>query len=202
MTFVGKPSPISSTRRFVHRASVSTGCGVEASDLVRIEIGAHLCRREPGRPEDLVGEGATDSGEQAGIGERPLERMALPGEALSELFDAEVGDLGAAGIEICQAVVVDEMNRGLSLRSGLGEKQRAIREVERCQPGPAWDRCVGSEPRESTGHHEVNHDVEAVVEVEHDPFPEASNTVDTTAATASIGGSYVLSTEKLWIRTR
>ena len=60
--------------------------------------------------------------------------MAFPGKALSELFDAEVGDLAATGIEIRQAVVVYEMNRGLSLRSGLGEKQRAIREVERCQP--------------------------------------------------------------------
>ena len=38
---------------------------------------------------------------------------------------------------------------------------------------------VGSEPCKSAGHHQVNHDVQAVGKVKHDPFPQASNTVNT-----------------------
>jgi hypothetical protein len=62
----------------------------------------------------------------------------------------------------------------LSLRTRLGQNQRAIGKIEREQPDFPWDRGTGRPPPKAAGDHEVEDKVKIALEFEHDAFAESS----------------------------
>ena len=103
---------------------------MQACDLPVVQIGVHLGRGELGTPQDLVGEGASDTGEPPGVGERPFQRMPLGEQALFERIAVQIRDLGAPGIECGQRFLSpNEVHRRSPLGSSLGEQQRPVVEI-------------------------------------------------------------------------
>ena len=67
----------------------------------------------------------------------------------------------------------DDVDRRAALRSGLGEHERAVVEVERGQAELAGNLRAGGEPLEAAGDHQMDDEEELAFESEDDPFAEA-----------------------------
>ena len=72
--------------------------------------------------EDLIRIRVADAAEDTRIGECSLERVPFPREGGTELFCRCIERLDSAGVMGTDSVLAaNEVNRGASLRAGLGE---------------------------------------------------------------------------------
>jgi hypothetical protein len=151
------------------------GGGVEALDLLVVEGGGHRHRRQPGPVHDLVGEGPSDPREQPGVGEGSLQRVPFGAQRRGEVGDRRSGDLEAAGVEGGQRFVpAHQMERGASLGPGFGQDEGPRGEVEGGEADLARDLRPALQPAEAARHHQVEDEVQVVVEIQDDPLAETA----------------------------
>ena len=113
-------------------------------------------RAELGFPENFVGVGVANAGEEARVGERALEGVIGGSEAGGELFESGVQDFEAAGIELVEAgFALDDVERGAFFGAGFGPEQRAVRKIEGGEAARARDFDVASFPVKASGDHEM-----------------------------------------------
>ncbi len=106
-------------------------CLVQARDLLGRQRPRQLQGRQPGGVQDLVGIGVADAAEEVRVGEGALERVILAVERRGEFLARNVERLDAAGIERLQRrLSAHHHERCALLRPGLGEEERAPREME------------------------------------------------------------------------
>ncbi len=95
--------------------------------------------------------------------------------------DGEVGPerLEAAAVERAERrLAAHEVQRRAPLRAGLGEDERAGREVEGGEPHLARELRPGRLPVEPARDHEVQRQEQLAVEREHDPLPQPADRGD------------------------
>ncbi len=146
---------------------------MEARDVVVAQVLRLLHRRQARAMEDLVGVGVADAGEDARVGERALERVVLGGEHRAERLERRAHHLDSAAIVRSKRVLAfDQVERGPLLGARLAQDERARREVEGGEPD--LPRQLGARflPGEATGDHQVDHQVQVAVEVDHDALAE------------------------------
>ena len=103
-------------------------------------------RRQPRAMQDLVGVGVADAAEQPRVGERALERVVLAAQPRRERGERRRPGPRARRDRARRSAASPRtsVQRGAPLRAGLGEEQRAGREVER---GEHRLRAAASRPR-------------------------------------------------------
>ena len=152
-------------------------CSRAISSSERREVS--VTGREPGAVQDLVGVRVPDPGEEPGVGERALERVALARQRRAEGGEIGVERLEPAAIERGErGGAADEVERRAPLRARLGEHERALREVERGEPDAAGELRVRLAPVEPARDHEVDHEEEVALEREDDALAHAAHALD------------------------
>ena len=140
--------------------------------------------------QDLVGVGVADAGEEARIGERALEGVVLAFNRAGELRQIRFEDLDAARVHRLQRrLALHQMQRGAPLRAGLGERQRAVLELEERERAA---RLLAG-PVQAAGDHQVQHEEELVLEPEDDALAEPGQPRTVLPSTAAKGGTAVRS---------
>jgi hypothetical protein len=76
------------------------------------------------------------------------------------------------------ARTADDMQGCPPLRTGLGQDQRAVLEVEGEQPHLARNRGPGGFPAKAAGDHEMEHEIEVALELEDDSLSESPQGAD------------------------
>ena len=85
-----------------------------------------------GLPENFVGIGVADAGEEAGVSEGAFESVIGSREAGGELFEVGFKDFEAAGVERVETgFAFDDVKRGTFFGAGFSPEDRAVGEVER-----------------------------------------------------------------------
>jgi len=132
--------------------------------------------------QDLVRVGVADAAQDAGIGQRALERVILAGQRAVERGRVGVEHLEPARIVLGEArLAADEIERRAPLRTGLGQDERARREIERGQADLAAELGARGLPVEPPGDHQVQHQEQIALEADHDALAEAREPDDTAA---------------------
>ena len=124
--------------------------------------------------EDLVGVGVADAGEDAWVGEGPLEGAVFGGECGAEVFEGHGEDVDASGVDVFGGDFVgEEVEGGPAFGAGFSEDEGAVGEVEGGEVVAAAEFSPNGTPVESAGDHEVEDEPEAVVEFDGDTFADA-----------------------------
>src|SRR4026209_2541155 len=137
--------------------------------------------------EYLVGVGITDSAEESGIGERSLEGMVLLNQPLGELGETGFQNLQAATRELPESLLsAHEPKRSTALGAGFGKNECPVREVERGEADFTRNFRSGRHPAQTAGNHEMNHQEQIVLQLEHDSLSHPSHSNDA----LSVGGAH------------
>ena len=108
---------------------------VEARELAVVELVVHADRGQAGAVQNLVGVRVADAAQEARIGERALERVALAEEDVTKLREVRLQDLEPERRERGEPVgAAHEVQRGALLRAGFGQEQRAGRKSKAARP--------------------------------------------------------------------
>ncbi len=138
--------------------------------------------------EDLVGVRVADAAEDVRIGQRPLERMVHPREALGEHRQRRVENLEASRVERCELRdPCHDVHRRLTASSLFSEDGRAGREIERRQAHLAWNGRATLPPAQPSGNHQVQDQEQTAVEVKDDPLSHPPQSHDHAAFDGSDG---------------
>ena len=188
------------------------GLGVEAVDpelegaARRVEealpffAGEFLCEldgREAGGVEDLVGVGVADAGEDARVGEAPLEGAVFGAECGAEVFEGRGEDVDASGVDVFGGgFASEEMEGGTAFGAGFGEDEGALGEVECGEVVAAAEFGPEGTPVEATGDHKVQDEPEAIVEFNGDALANAMEGTDGVAF--DVLGSRLDGAEEEW----
>ena len=118
--------------------------------------------------QDLVRVSVADPAEEVRVGQGALERVRLPAQRGVERGVVGLEHLESARVEPSQPVLAaHHVQRGPLLRSGLGEQQRTLFEVERGQAQTARDLGPRRLPVQPPGDHQVEYQAVPVLELEH-----------------------------------
>src|SRR5713101_9405344 len=136
-------------------------------------------RREPRAMQDLVRVRIPDAGEDVRVGQRALERVILARDGVAE-FRLGAGErLDPAGVERDdRRLALQEMNRRALLRPGLGQRERARREVQGRQPELAGHLRAWRFPVKAPGDHQVDRQEEIALEGDDDALAHAAEPGD------------------------
>jgi hypothetical protein len=105
------------------------------------------------------------------IGQSALERVVLALECFRELRERYLEHLDAARIVLSERLAApDNVKRSLAFRSCLGEQQSTVVEIERKQTDLSGNLGALVLPPEPAGDHEVEHEEQFVLGLEHDTF--------------------------------
>ena len=124
--------------------------------------------------QDLIGIRIADPAEDPGVGERALQRMILSRYRSNEGFRLGLGDLQPPRILIAQPLApTDDVQGGTFLGPCLGENERAVLELERCeQLTPATPRQLIA-PLKATRNHQMEHEPEFPLEPNRNSLTDA-----------------------------
>src|SRR5262249_8477360 len=132
---------------------------VQTGDLVVGQAARETVGRQPGAMQYLIGVGVADAAEQSGIGEGPLERVALASEALANPTERPVEPLPPSPVQPCEIPLAGhDMERGPLLRSRFGQEQRPVVEIERRQAETGRYLRPGLLPPQSSRYHQMDDD--------------------------------------------
>ena len=139
---------------------------------------------------------------RCGSVERSLQRVVAPRSAAANASTRHAEHVGPPGsIAATRGFAADDVQRRLLARSGLGQEQRPLREVERGQAQFAGDRRARIAPAQAARDHQVQHREQILVEREHDPLAKAAQAGTGRPCSAAIGGSTVRTRNGLARRT-
>ena len=106
------------------------------------------------------------------IGERALECVVLAREAGRKLFEIGRHYVEAARIVLRQSLrAIDDVEGRTAGAAGLRQHQTSALEIEVSEPLPPWRLCTAVRPMKPAGDHQMQHQVEIVVETHDNPFP-------------------------------
>ncbi len=149
---------------------------VEPNLLLLAELKGKLDRREFRAVKQLIRIGIANAAEQAGIGQSALEGVVFASERGPEALGVGVHHFKSAAIEgIDQAPAAHQVEGGSFLRAGLGEQQRAVREIETRQPTAPGDFSALCKPMQPAGDHQMKNEEQISLQLEDDPLSEARN---------------------------
>jgi hypothetical protein len=132
-------------------------------------------RGELSLPENFVGVGIADAGEEARVGEGAFESVIGGDEVGGKLFERGVENLEAAGVKGTEAgFAVDEVEGGALFGAGFGPEEGAVGKVKGSQAAGWGDFDAARLPVKTTGDHEMEDEPEVVFEAEADAFAEAA----------------------------
>ena len=155
---------------------------VQARDLFRRELVGHGERRQARAVQDLVGIGVADAAEQARVGERALERVVLADERSAERREVDRQRLEPARVVRRERVfALHEVQRCPLLRAEFGQREAAVREVERGERMAAGELRARFLPVQAAVDHEVQDEPEVAVQAERDALAEAAQAADVPA---------------------
>src|SRR5688572_7976467 len=99
--------------------------------------------------------------------------MTLGSQTLGKFFLADLEDVQTAPAKwLERRLAAHEMNRGAPLGPGFGERERSARKLERRQGDLPEELSIACAPPEPPRDHEVNHEMEIILEHEEDSLPE------------------------------
>ena len=105
--------------------------------------------------------------------------MPIRFQSRSKVFEAGVENLQPARFHGSERrLTLDQMDRGPPLRSGFCEDQRPVVEFERGERYAPRGFLVPGEPAQPPGDHQVQHDEQGALELEHDTLAQAPKTPD------------------------
>src|SRR5206468_3722962 len=108
--------------------------GEEPFELFGVELARELHRGETGAVQDLVRICVADAAEEARVGERPLERMALADERGAKVPEVRLEDLESAGVVSVEGrLAAYDVERCAFLRAGFGDEQCPARKIDDCK---------------------------------------------------------------------
>ena len=153
---------------------------IEANDF---GVGEFLGKSEWAKlslPEDLVGIGVADAGEEARVGESAFEGVIVGRKAGGKLLEAGFEDFEASRIEGAEAgFAFDNVEGSAFFRAGFGPENGTVGEVEGGEA--AWGRNLDAAgfrrdelPVEAAGDHEVKDEPQVVFEADADALAEAA----------------------------
>ena len=123
--------------------------------------------------QDLVGDPVADAAEEAGIGQRALQRVVLAPHRFAKRLGRRGEQIHAAGIVQRQHLRAAYcMERRALLGVGFRQHQRAVGEIECRQPQLPRQRRACLPPVEPPGDHQMQHQIELIIEVKHDALAE------------------------------
>ena len=121
--------------------------------------------------QDFVRVGVADSAEDVRIGQRSFQGVIVSLQRFRECRQIDLEHLDAPGIVLRQCLAsANDMERRLTLTAGFGEQQRPVVEVEGEQSDLPRDPGSLRLPAETTRNHQVEDEVQLMVEREDHPF--------------------------------
>ncbi len=142
-----------------------------------VEAARALERRKPGGMQDFVGVSVTDAAEDTRIGQRPLECVGVALQSRRELRGLAGKRVDASGIVFVQPVgAANQMQGRAFLLARLGHDQRAVLEIERGEAQFGRQLCTRIAPAQSPRDHQVQHQEQVALELEHNPLAESAQT--------------------------
>src|SRR5438067_2306649 len=108
------------------------------------------------------------------VRERALQRVILARERRMKRVEVDLEHIQSARI-VCRErlLSLDDVQRCLPFRAGLGQYQRAVVEIDCQQADLSRDARVAILPSKAAGDHQMEHKKELSFERNHHPFSEA-----------------------------
>src|SRR5262245_30056733 len=129
--------------------------------------------------QDFIRIGVAYPAEQAWIGERALQSMALPAQRRAEVVHSAFQNLQTTALEGRQGTLpAHRVQGGPSLRSRLRQKQRPIGEVERRLAQPSRNLRAALLPPQTSRNHEVKNEEQLPIEIDDDALAETPQAGD------------------------
>ena len=124
--------------------------------------------------------------------------------ALRERGEIGLQHLQPAGVERPQRrLALHEVQRRPPLRARLGKGERPVVELEHCERDPAGRSGAGRQPAQPPRDHQVDHEEELALELEHDPLADPAEADGRVCPRrTAIGGTAVRRTNGEISRTR
>ena len=152
--------------------------------------------------KDLVGVGVADRGQEARIGQRALDRVALARQRLRNSARVDPGTSRPPRSKAPRRRASgDEMQGSAALRPGLGQHERSLREVERARPDRRPTGRAARLPVEASRDHQMEDEEEVALEREDEPFPMRSRPATRRPDASASGGATERSTNGFPRRT-